>query len=190
MFFSHNIYVMGHLFSRPCLCPGLVLEMQFSTPPRKTAVVVVIVVFSLVKLRRGRLNYVGGEISPETDLRYTKIFENFATVFCFLNISWKPIWGTLKYLKTLQLFSICQNLQNCKLPKFQKFNISKFSKPHIFRNYNFLIFIKFSKLKINKFFKISNFQVFKIFRIANYQIYKFSNFNFSKLSKLQIFQTF
>ena len=71
---------MGHLFSRPCLCPGLVLEMQFSTPPRETAVidvvvvVVVIVIFSLVKLRRGRLNYVGGEISPETDLRYTKIF--------------------------------------------------------------------------------------------------------------------
>ena len=59
--FSHNIYVMGHLFSRPCLCPGLVLEMQFSTPPRETAViVVVVVVFSLVKLRRGRLNYVGG----------------------------------------------------------------------------------------------------------------------------------
>jgi hypothetical protein len=102
---------MGHLFSRPCLCPGLVLEMQLSTPPRETTVVdviggvivvVVVVVFSLVKLRRGRLNYVGGEISPETDLRYTKIFETelqlfFETLllncccFFFVNIPWKPI---------------------------------------------------------------------------------------------------
>jgi hypothetical protein len=75
---------MGHLFSRPCLCFGLVLEMQFSTPPRETNVadvVIIVIVFYAVKLRRGRLNYVGGEISPETDLRYTKIFENFATVF-------------------------------------------------------------------------------------------------------------
>ena len=75
---------MGHLFSRPCLCPGLVLEMQLSTPPRETVIIViviVVIVYYAVKLRRGRLNYVGGEISPETDLRYTKIFENFATVF-------------------------------------------------------------------------------------------------------------
>ena len=60
--YSHNIYVMGHLFSRPCLCFGLVLEMQFSTPPRETKVIdviVMVIVFSLVKLRRGRLNYVG-----------------------------------------------------------------------------------------------------------------------------------
>ena len=57
---------MGHLFSRPCLCFGLVLEMQFSTPPRETMVadvivIVVVVVFYAVKLRRGRLNYVGAD---------------------------------------------------------------------------------------------------------------------------------
>ena len=33
-FFSHNIYVMGHLFSRPWVCRGLVLEFRNSTPPR------------------------------------------------------------------------------------------------------------------------------------------------------------
>ena len=31
---SHNIYVMGHLFSRPWVCRGLMLEFQKSTPPR------------------------------------------------------------------------------------------------------------------------------------------------------------
>jgi hypothetical protein len=44
----------------------LVLEFQNLTPPppQGTVVVVVVVVLSLVKLRQGRLNYVGGEF-PE-----------------------------------------------------------------------------------------------------------------------------
>jgi hypothetical protein len=82
---------MGHLFSRPGLCFGLVLEMQFSTPPRETVVadvviviVVIVVVFYAVKLRRGRLNYVGGKISPETDLRYTKKIVTFRELQLFV----------------------------------------------------------------------------------------------------------
>ena len=105
---------MGHLLSRPCLCPGLVLEMQFSTPPRETVnnivVIIIVVVFSLVKLRRGRLNYVGGEISPETDLRYTKIFETFCELqlFVFFVCEYSPE-ADLSYtrkMKTLQMFVI------------------------------------------------------------------------------------
>ena len=44
LIFPHNIYVMGHLFSRPWVCRGLVLEFQNSTPPRPQELRWVIVV--------------------------------------------------------------------------------------------------------------------------------------------------
>jgi hypothetical protein len=70
-----------------------------------------------VKLRRGRLNYVGGEISPETDLRYTKIFETFCELqlFVFFVREYSPE-ADLRYTKIFETF--------CELQLFVFLNIS------------------------------------------------------------------
>ena len=75
-----------------------------NAPDLKNTFFFVVVLCTLVKLRRGRLNYVGGEISPETDLRYTKIFENFATVFFFCEYSLEADLSYTKKLKTFARF--------------------------------------------------------------------------------------
>ena len=61
----------------PCL--NYVSGPRPNAPDLKKTYLLLLLFCTLVKLRRGRLNYVGGEITLETDLRYTKIFENFAT---------------------------------------------------------------------------------------------------------------
>ena len=75
-----------------------------NAPDLKKTFFLLLLFCSLLKLRRGRLNYVGGEISPETDLRYTKIFEHFATVFCFCEHSPEADLSYTKNIENVQLF--------------------------------------------------------------------------------------
>ena len=71
-----NIYVLGHLFSRPSVCRGLVLEFQELTPPlsqeHRHSYHYYCVLYR-GEIQSGRLNYVGA-IFPETDLIHPKMF--------------------------------------------------------------------------------------------------------------------